>query len=269
MSKESFKNNVLRLSGEIGVFQVQIEKHSLSVTWLAAQRNVIYSNSTAFSLFSLCSEDTFHLQFPAWWVAAATWAQKLGPAMIHHHLNLTLQDTGERWQVTPPGPKQFASMSGKIQGRNNLPARSARATAWAALCRWQGGGLSFESRWPMALPQSWHPSQSSVNVQQFYFCAYKSIHLLHLLFHLFFTGKRPITSTIVTWGCWGWFSLPLHVNKPSPSNCAPLKVLSLNSAGGAASCPTSPAPHPVAVSRGCSRLSSLQNEGWVAFCPGN
>lgn len=120
------------------MFQVQIEKHSLSVTWLAAQRNVIYSNSTAFSLFSLCSEDTFHLQFPAWWVAAATWAQKLDPAMIHHHPNLTLQDTGERWQVTPPGPKQFASVSGKIQGKYNLPARSARATARAALCRWQG-----------------------------------------------------------------------------------------------------------------------------------
>lgn len=111
MSKERFKNKVLRLSGEIGAFQVQIEKHSLSVTWLAAERNVIYSNRTAFSLFSLSSKGTFHLQFSAWWVAAATRAPKLDP-IIQQNPNLTLQDlgSGERRQVTIPGPKQFASM---------------------------------------------------------------------------------------------------------------------------------------------------------------
>lgn len=132
------------------------------------------------------------------------------------------------------------------------------------------GGLSFESRWPMAPPQSWHPSQSTANAQQFYFLHINPfIYSLCLLFHLFFF---------------------FHSKEANYNHCCHLRVLGLPYhfklmnhplttvhpsqflAWGGCQLPRVPSPTPalsVAVSRGCSRLSSLRKERWVAFCPGN
>lgn len=91
-----------------------MEKHRLSVTFLAAERNAIYRNSTAFSLFSLCSKGTFSSSVPGVVGGSCDTAPGVTPRANLSQPHSSPGDPGSLrgCQVTPPGLRQFTPISG-------------------------------------------------------------------------------------------------------------------------------------------------------------
>lgn len=113
--KRKSKNKVLRLSGEIGAFQVQIKKYTQAVCHMASSREKcnLQEQHCFLFIFTLL-KGHFSSAVPSMVGGSCDMGSEVTPKTNPSHPSFSPQDTGSirSWQLTPAGLKQFTSISG-------------------------------------------------------------------------------------------------------------------------------------------------------------